>query len=206
MVTRVTEVESQDFKEKYFGFIRVGCQVGMPILFLISGFSVALINPNKQSFFGFVWKKILRLAIPMVTGMFLFVIPKLYLSQRWEQGAQLSIDGHFVEEKNLITYYIKIAQTNLMMKMGHLWFILILLIISISSYPMMIFTVRRSKNYEIGTYDVALVTFAILSCFEFSAIGYCIIAKKHYFWDYVLPTSLLSIVYTIIQVFQNIML
>jgi len=54
------------------------------MFFYISGIGSTFFNTEKKNYFIFVWEKILRLLIPFVIGIFVFLMPRLYLGQPYE--------------------------------------------------------------------------------------------------------------------------
>jgi len=53
--------------------------MGIPMFFYISGIGSTFFNTEKKNYFIFIGEKILRLLIPFIIGIFVFLMPRLYL-------------------------------------------------------------------------------------------------------------------------------
>jgi hypothetical protein len=53
-------------------------QIGIPMFFYISGMGATFFNTEGKGFGIFVTDKILRLMLPFVIAIFVFLIPRLY--------------------------------------------------------------------------------------------------------------------------------
>jgi len=71
-------------QQKKDGIVKCLVQVGIPMFFYISGMAATFFNTEGKGFAIFVWDKILRLAIPFVVAIFIFLIPRLYFGQAYE--------------------------------------------------------------------------------------------------------------------------
>jgi len=71
-------------QQKKDGIIKCLVQIGIPMFFYISGMGATFFNTEGKGFGIFVWDKILRLAIPFVVAIFVFLIPRLYFGQLYE--------------------------------------------------------------------------------------------------------------------------
>ena len=54
------------------------------MFFYISGISATFFNTEKKNYFYFVGGKILRLLVPFIVSIFVFLIPRLYFGQPYE--------------------------------------------------------------------------------------------------------------------------
>jgi len=69
--------------------IRCLVQIGMPLMFYISGVSSTFI-PEEETFIRFAKKKAVRLLVPLLWAIPLFLIPRLYLGQDFEPWARIN--------------------------------------------------------------------------------------------------------------------
>lgn len=82
----VNAADASDFKpddhpsyqQKKDGIVKSLVQIGIPMFFYISGIGSAFFNTESKGFALFFWEKVLRLAVPFVLGIFIFLIPRLY--------------------------------------------------------------------------------------------------------------------------------
>jgi len=65
--------------ERIDGARRVILQMGIPLFFYISGFSITFFNTEKKSFTRYFCDKVKRLIIPLIIVFFIFMIPRNYL-------------------------------------------------------------------------------------------------------------------------------
>ena len=86
----------------------------------------------------------MRLMVPFFVAIFLFLVPRLYLSQEYAPFHR--IDGKI--EWNLLKYYIGILPT-IYGKLSWLWFLLGLFIDSQVNYPLLVWSQRRKKKLPI---------------------------------------------------------
>jgi len=56
-------------------------QIGIPMFFYISGIGATFFNTEKNNYGIFVGGKVLRLLVPFVIAIFVFLIPRLYFGQ-----------------------------------------------------------------------------------------------------------------------------
>lgn len=77
-------VEVPTIQEKKDGIIKSLVQIGIPMFFYISGIGSTFFNTEKNHYGIFVGGKVLRLLVPFVVGIFVFLIPRLYFGQQYE--------------------------------------------------------------------------------------------------------------------------
>ena len=65
--------------ERIDGARRVILQMGIPLFFYISGFSITFFNTEKKTFTRYFCDKVKRLIIPLIIVFFVFMIPRNYL-------------------------------------------------------------------------------------------------------------------------------
>jgi len=76
--------EEFEFQQKKDGIIKSLVQIGIPMFFYISGLGASFFNTEKKGFGLFFVNKTLRLMVPFVVAIFVFLIPRLYFGQPYE--------------------------------------------------------------------------------------------------------------------------
>jgi len=76
--------EEYEFQQKKDGIIKSLVQIGIPMFFYISGLGASYFNTEKKGFGLFFVNKTLRLMVPFVIAIFVFLIPRLYFGQPYE--------------------------------------------------------------------------------------------------------------------------
>ena len=93
-------------------------QMGVTSYFFIAGIAAVFFNPDKKSFIGFTIDKVMRLVIPMVACIFIFLIPRLYVSQEYDViGRVKGPEGPEIEW-NFIRFVPRVLASNIVMKFG----------------------------------------------------------------------------------------
>lgn len=122
------------------------------MFFYISGIGASHYNCEKNKFLKFLLGKVVRLSLPLVVAVPLFLIPRLYLSQPYEDTGR--VDGVSIE--NYWTYVVAVLPS-VPSRMSWLWFLPMLFVVSIFAYPLMAWTQRRRSKTEYGTQDSLLI-------------------------------------------------
>jgi peptidoglycan/LPS O-acetylase OafA/YrhL len=65
-------------QQKKDGIIKCLVQIGIPMFFYISGIGATFFKTEEKNFGIFVGEKALRLLVPFIIGIFVFLIPRLY--------------------------------------------------------------------------------------------------------------------------------
>jgi len=68
------------------------------MFFYISGIASSFFNTESRGFALFFWDKCLRLALPFVFGVFIFLMPRLYFGQSYEDWTRPYKDKEIIEE------------------------------------------------------------------------------------------------------------
>lgn len=121
-------------------------QIGIPMFFYISGFSITFFNTEKKTFKQYFCDKFQRLIIPLVVGVLFILVPRLYLIQDFDDFSWINQDG---PEYNFLIFYAKIIAGKFILKISWLWFLLALFCDSIIAYPLLCWTQRRSKGIQV---------------------------------------------------------
>jgi fucose 4-O-acetylase-like acetyltransferase len=111
------------------------------MFFYISGIGATFFKTEEKNFGIFVGDKILRLLLPFGVAIFVFLIPRLYFGQTYEDWSRP--DG--VIESDYWLYMQKTLPT-IHLKLSWLWYLPALFIDCILTYPLLRWTIRRSKR------------------------------------------------------------
>lgn len=68
-------------QQKKDGIVKSLVQIGIPMFFYISGMAMTFYNTEGKGFGIFLGEKTLRLVVPFVIAIFVFLIPRLYFGQ-----------------------------------------------------------------------------------------------------------------------------
>lgn len=111
-------------------------QMGIPAFFYISGFSATFWNTRKYHFCHFFWDKLKRYIFPLIVGILVFLIPRLYFTQDY------SLFGRYREQEdyNFFHYYGQMVAGKFLLKISWLWFLIALFIDSLINYPLLKWT------------------------------------------------------------------
>lgn len=113
------------------------------MFFYISGIGATFFRTEEKNFAIFVGEKSLRLLVPFIVGIFVFLIPRLYFGQGYEDFTRPNdeIEPNFFEfmKKTLPTVHTKLSW---------LWYLPALFIDFMICYPLLRWSVRRSKNIK----------------------------------------------------------
>jgi surface polysaccharide O-acyltransferase-like enzyme len=127
-------------KQKEDGIIKSLVQIGIPMFFYISGIGATFFNTEESNYGIFVGGKVLRLLVPFVIAIFVFLIPRLYFGQQYEDFTRN--DG---EIQNNYWEYQKGALPTIYLKLSWLWYLPALFIDCMLTYPLLRWSIRRSK-------------------------------------------------------------
>ena len=83
---------------------------------MLSGMSTAFFKTEVHGFGRYVRGKATRLLVPFFLSVFVFLIPRLYLSQGWEAIGRLDKQSRI--EWNFFKYVPEILADNIVMKLG----------------------------------------------------------------------------------------
>ena len=73
--------ENPTIQQKKDGIIKSLVQIGIPMFFYISGIGSTFYRTEEKNFGIFVLEKVLRLLVPFILAIFIFLIPRLYFGQ-----------------------------------------------------------------------------------------------------------------------------
>lgn len=120
------------------------------MFFYLSGIGATFFRTEDKNFGIFVGEKALRLLVPFIVAIFVFLIPRLYFGQQYEDFTrpddQIENDYWLFMTKTLPTVHLKLSW---------LWYLPALFIDFMLCYPLLRWTVRRSKGIP---YDAVVDT------------------------------------------------
>jgi len=124
------------------------------MFFYISGRGATFFNTEGKGHGIFVGDKSLRLLVPFIVGIFIFLIPRLYFGQQYEDFTR---PNGTVEED----YWQFMIQTlpTIFSKLSWLWYLPALFIDCILTYPLLAWSVRRAKKIPFDQRDDGNIVF-----------------------------------------------
>jgi surface polysaccharide O-acyltransferase-like enzyme len=128
-------------QQKKDGIIKALVQIGIPMFFYISGIGATFFDTEKKHYGVFVGGKVLRLLLPFVVAIFVFLIPRLYFGQQYEDFTRNDekIESNYWE-------YLKATLPTIHQKLSWLWYLPALFIDCMLTFPLLRWTIRRSRN------------------------------------------------------------
>lgn len=138
----------------------------MPLMFLIAGIG-AFYSLKKRSFATFIKERLIRLGIPFVFGM-LIINPMLsFVADVTHNGYQGNILSHY---GIYFTRFTDLSGYDGGFTLGHLWFVIVLIVISILSCGIIKLCSRVKSNAFKFVLNATLVVVAILA-YDFKLLG-----------------------------------
>jgi len=125
------------------------------MFFYISGIGATFFNTEKKSYFTFIWEKTLRLGIPFVIGIFVFLMPRLYLGQPYEEWCRPDEKGE--NDEGDFWYFIYLTMPTIYQKLSWLWYLPALLIDFLICYPLLRWSIRRSRKLPLDWLTDSLI-------------------------------------------------
>jgi len=118
------------------------------MFFYISGMAATFFNTEGKGFGIFFYDKCLRILLPFIVGIFVFLMPRIYLGQQYEDWCRP--DGEI--ENDYWQFQMK-TLPSIATKLSWLWFLPTLFIDLMLTYPLLAWTVRRSRKIEFNARD-----------------------------------------------------
>lgn len=147
----------------------------MPTLFLLAGISTRL-SLNKRTYTQFLIERVSRLLVPFIVGVILVVPIQCYIADVFHNDYSEGFLMHYVKFFTSITDFTGYDGS---FTIGHLWFLIILFLISVLC--LLLIRVRKECNsnmliylliWTIVTLDVKIVGKSILSYIGIYLLGY----------------------------------
>mmetsp|Transcript_35854 Transcript_35854/g.54988 ORF Transcript_35854/g.54988 Transcript_35854/m.54988 type:complete len:264 (+) Transcript_35854:350-1141(+) len=169
------------------------------MFFYISGMGATFFNTEKKGFGLFLGNKVLRLLVPFVVAIFIFLIPRLYFGQQYEEFTRP--DGKV--EEDYWTFQQKTLPT-IFSKLSWLWYLPALFIDCVLTYPLLAWSIRRAKKIPYNQRDdgnIILLQIALLCVWCYPC--FYMDTSMNYGQRYLFPSVLtLSLVLFLFYVFQ----
>lgn len=147
------------------------------MFFYISGIASSYFNTEGRGFTLFFIDKVLRLIIPFFAAIFIFLIPRLYFGQSYEDWTRIDKEKEHIEE-DYWTYQQNILPM-IWSKLSWLWYLPALFMDCIITYPLLAWTVRRARKIPWNNRDDSAIIFLQLvilllwtfPCFYYDTTG-----------------------------------
>lgn len=118
------------------------------MFFYVAGLASSFYNSEGKGFFLYLWDKTLRLLIPFFAAIFIFLMPRLYLGQEYEDftrpNDEIETDYWEFQRKTL---------PGIFGKLSWLWYLPALLIDCVITYPLLAYTIRRARKIPFSWRD-----------------------------------------------------
>ena len=97
-----SSLRDTNFAQKKKTFFMFLVQFGIPVFFFISGHVSVLFDTDRpRGFLRYLKSKTMRLFVPLIVSIFLFLIPRHYIGQSWDAIGRLDdqtrIEWNFFE-------------------------------------------------------------------------------------------------------------
>jgi len=171
-------------KQKEDGIIKSLVQIGIPMFFYISGIASTFFDTEDKHYGIFVGSKALRILVPFIIAIFIFLIPRLYFGQTYEDYTR--VDG-----QEITTNYwdfMKGTLPTIYLKLSWLWYLPALFIDLIICYPLLRWTIRRSRGIPFDPMiDLGIITLQIITLVLWAVPNYLLITTDNYNTRYSIP-------------------
>ena len=118
------------------------------MFFYISGMASTFFNSEGKGFGWFMWDKFLRLMLPFIIAIFIFLMPRLYMGQEYEDWTR----PNGKTEKDFGTFVV-LTLPSVFSKLSWLWYLPALLVDCILTYPLLAWSIRRARKIPFNAWD-----------------------------------------------------
>jgi fucose 4-O-acetylase-like acetyltransferase len=118
------------------------------MFFYISGMAATYFNSEGKGFGLFLWDKILRLMLPFILAIFVFLIPRLYMGQEYEDWTRPN--GRTEKDFGQFTL---LTLPSIFSKLSWLWYLPALFVDCILTYPLLAWSIRRARKIPFNAWD-----------------------------------------------------
>jgi peptidoglycan/LPS O-acetylase OafA/YrhL len=170
-------------QQKKDGIIKSLVQIGIPMFFYISGIGATFFRTEDKNFAIFVGEKSLRLLVPFIVGIFVFLIPRLYFGQTYEDFTRPNdeVEPNYWE-------FTKKTLPLIHLKLSWLWYLPALFIDFIICYPLLRWSVRRSKGIKYDPLvDTGIIAHQLVTLAIWGTICYFLVTTNDYGSIYLVP-------------------
>ena len=118
------------------------------MFFYVAGLASSFFNSEQKGFAVYLWDKFLRLGLPFAAAIFIFLIPRLYLGQEYEDFTRPNdeIETDYWE-------FTKLTLPTIFSKLSWLWYLPALLIDCVITYPLLAWSIRRARKIPFSARD-----------------------------------------------------
>ena len=170
-------------KQKEDGIIKSLVQIGIPMFFYISGIGATFFDTEDKHYGIFVGGKILRILVPFIVAIFIFLIPRLYFGQTYEDYTR--VDGQIEDN---YWEFMKGSLPTIYLKLSWLWYLPALFIDLIICYPLLRWTIRRSRGIPFDPLvDLGIITLQLVTLAAWAAPNFYLITTDDYNMRYSIP-------------------
>jgi peptidoglycan/LPS O-acetylase OafA/YrhL len=156
-------------REKRDGVFKCLVQIGIPMFFYISGIGTTYYKTEKKNAYClFVWNKVTRIMFPFIVACFVFLIPRLYLGQDFENFTR----PQGVITKNIGEFYIKTIKYNLVTNLSWLWYLPAMFVDFLLTYPLLRWSKRRKAGMPIEKDDALIFLLLLVTMGGWAAVNY----------------------------------
>jgi hypothetical protein len=155
----------------------------MPLFFYISGLSTTFFKTERDGFVIYLKGKIMRLLLPMVLACLTLLVPRLYLSQEYEPWTRINDKI----ENNFFVYLWHVIPL-IPARLSWLWFLIVLFVVMILSYPLLAFSVRRKQRMPFNLFIDGKIIAGQLLTLSLWAIPCKILVSENDAYKYTLPS------------------
>lgn len=154
--------------------------MGIPVFFYISGAASAF--GKVQKFHHFFINKFLRLIVPMLICVPIFLWPRNYL----DQGSEGLIDGKKIH--NPFTYFIAMCK-DLFNQLSWLWFLVALFLVMCAEWPFLYWVQRRKNEETIDKWDYLTILAQLVAVFTLAGMAIVVDNYKNVCVHHLLPAT-----------------
>lgn len=184
--------ENPTMKQKEDGILKSLLQIGIPMFFYISGIGASFFDTEKNHYGIFIGNKIVRILIPFTIAIFAFLIPRLYFGQQYEDFTR-----NDNEIQNNYWEYMKASLPTIYLKLSWLWYLPALFIDFIICYPLLRWSVRRSKGIPFDSLtDTGIILLQMATLALWASVNYYLVPTYGYNLKLLIPAiGILSAVF-----------
>jgi len=154
----------------------------MPLLFLLAGVS-SYYSLNKRGFGHFIKERLIRLGLPLLGGLIIVTPVLSYIAALSHNHYKGNFIQHYVE---FFTKYTDLSGYDGGFSLGHLWFIMVLLVISLLAC---IFIKLLPQKPVVMMITAVILSLIAVASFEFKFLGkplityFCMYLLGYYFFS-----------------------
>lgn len=154
------------------------------MFFYISGIGATFFDTEKSNYGIFVGGKILRLLVPFVIAIFVFLVPRLYFGQQYEDFTRNDneIQSNYWE-------YQKGALPTIYLKLSWLWYLPALFIDCMLTFPLLRWSIRRSREIPFDAVtDTGIIVLQMVTLFIWAIPNYYLVPTMDYNTKLLIPS------------------